>query len=234
MSTIEGTVAFVTGGNRGLGLAFVDALLARGASKVYATSRSPHQHADPRVVPVVLDVTDVAAVAAAAARADDVALVINNAGVSHSTSVLDGPLDEIRADLETNLYGTINVARAFAPVLGRQPSGAILNVLSALSWLSAHGGYGISKAAAWSATNALRLELREQGTHVAGLHVGYIDTDMTEGLDVAKVDAADVANAGLDGIEAGEPEILADETARWVKAQLSGGIADMYPALAGA
>jgi NAD(P)-dependent dehydrogenase (short-subunit alcohol dehydrogenase family) len=231
MSITNGTVAFVTGGNRGLGLAIVDELLARGAGKVYATSRSPHQHADPRVVPVVLDVTDAAAVAAAAAAAQDVTLVVNNAGVSHSASVLDGPLDEIRADIETNLFGLLHVSRAFAPILAQRDASNLLNVLSALSWFSAHGGYAVSKAGALSATNTLRLELLGQGTVVTALHVGYMDTDMTKGLEVEKTDPAVVAKLALDGVAEGAHEVLADDTSRWVKSQLNGDLADLYPVL---
>ncbi|HEV7751258.1 MAG TPA: SDR family oxidoreductase [Baekduia sp.] len=232
MSTNNGTIAFVTGGNRGLGLAIVDELLARGATKVYATSRSGHQHPDPRVVPVVLDVTDAAAVAAAAAGAQDVNLVVNNAGVSHSASVLDGSLDETRADIETNVFGLLNVSREFAPILAQRDASSLLNVLSALSWFSAHGGYAVSKAAALSATNALRLELLEQGTVVTALHVGYMDTDMTKGLDVEKTDPAAVAKLALDGVVEGAHEVLADDTSRWVKSQLNGDVADLYPVLA--
>jgi NAD(P)-dependent dehydrogenase (short-subunit alcohol dehydrogenase family) len=234
MSINNGTIAFVTGGNRGLGLAIVDELLARGATKVYATSRSGHQHPDPRVVPVVLDVTDAAAVAAAAAGAQDVNLVVNNAGVSHSASVLDGSLDETRADIETNVFGLLNVSREFAPILAQRDASSLLNVLSALSWFSAHGGYAVSKAAALSATNALRLELLEQGTVVTALHVGYMDTDMTKGLDVEKTDPADVAKLALDGVVEGAHEVLADDTSRWVKSQLNGDLADLYPVLAAA
>jgi NAD(P)-dependent dehydrogenase (short-subunit alcohol dehydrogenase family) len=232
MSTPNDTIAFVTGGNRGLGLAIVDELLARGATKVYATSRSEHQHPDPRVVPVVLDVTDAAAVAAAAADAQDVNLVINNAGVSHSASVLDGPLDSTRADIETNVFGLLNVSREFAPILAQRDASNLLNVLSALSWFSAHGGYAVSKAAALMATNALRLELLEQGTVVTALHVGYMDTDMTKGLEVEKTDPAEVAKLAIDGVVEGAHEVLADDTSRWVKSQLNGDLADLYPVLA--
>ena len=234
MKIDEGTVAFVTGGSRGFGRAVVDELLARGASRVYAASRAGGpEHPDPRVVSVSLDVTDVEAVARAAEEAGDVTLVVNNAGTSHATSVLHGPLDEMRLDLEANVYGLINVSRAFAPVLERQGGGALLNVLSALSWLSMHGGYGVSKAAALSATNALRLELLEQGTVVTALHVGYMDTDLIAGLGVENAaDPAEIARIALDGVEAGALEVLADDTSRYVRSRLSGELTDLYPALA--
>jgi NAD(P)-dependent dehydrogenase (short-subunit alcohol dehydrogenase family) len=231
--TIEGSVAFVTGGNRGLGRALVDDLLARGAAKVYATSRSAHEHPDPRVVPLVLDVTDAEAVATAAATTGDVTLLINNAGVSNATPVVDGPLDGIRADLETNLFGLLNVSRAFAPILGSHEQSAVLNVLSVLSWTSLFGGgYATSKAAALSATDGLRLALAGQGTVVTALHVGFMDTDMAAGIDAPKTAPADVARAALDGVEAGAFEVLADDVSRDVKAGLSATTAERYPQLA--
>jgi NAD(P)-dependent dehydrogenase (short-subunit alcohol dehydrogenase family) len=232
---IEGSVAFVTGGNRGLGRAVVDDLLARGAAKVYATSRSAHEHPDPRVVPLVLDVTDPQSVAAAADEADDVTLLINNAGVSNGTPVLDGPLDGIRADLETNLFGLLNVSRAFAPILGSHEQSGVLNVLSVLSWTALFGGgYAVSKAAALVATDALRLELAAQGTTVTALHVGFMDTDMAAGIDAPKVAPADVSRDALDGVEAGDLEILADDVSRAVKAGLAASVGDRYPQLASA
>ena len=131
---IEGAAALVTGGNRGFGRALVDELLARGAAKVYATSRTPHPTRDERIIPLVLDVTDDESVAAAANDAPDVSIVVNNAGLSLRTSVLDSPVEDLRSELETNLFGTIRVARAFAPVLARHDSSALINVLSVLSW----------------------------------------------------------------------------------------------------
>lgn len=145
---IEGAVALVTGGNRGFGRALVDELLARGAAKVYATSRTPHPARDERIVPLVLDVTDDESVAAAANEAPDVSIVVNNAGLSLRTSVLDSPFEEVSSELETNLFGTIRVARAFAPVLARHDSSALINVLSVLSWYAAGSGYEVSTAAA--------------------------------------------------------------------------------------
>jgi NAD(P)-dependent dehydrogenase (short-subunit alcohol dehydrogenase family) len=227
-----GAVALVTGGNRGFGHAMVHELLDRGAAKVYATSRSPQPRTDGRIVPLVLDVADDTSVAAAARAADDVSIVINNAGISLRTPVLEAPLDDIRAELETNLLGTIRVARAFAPALGRHPQSAMVNVLSVLSWLAFGSGYEISKAAAWSATNSMRVKLREQGTTVTALHVAYMDTDMTAGLDVPKADPREVARQAADAIIAGTFEILADDTTRAVKSQLSGDLTALYAQLA--
>jgi NAD(P)-dependent dehydrogenase (short-subunit alcohol dehydrogenase family) len=231
---IEGAVALVTGGNRGFGRAVVDELLERGAAKVYAASRSAQPHRDERIVPLVVDVADDASVAAAAQAAPDVSIVVNNAGIGLGTPVLDAPLADIRTELETNLFGMIRVARAFAPVLARRRPTAMVNVLSVLSWLALGGGYEISKAAAWSATNSMRVRLREQGTVVTALHVGYMDTDMTAGLDVPKADPRDVARQAVDAILAGAYEVLADDTTRLVKSQLSRDVTALYAQLAAA
>ena len=227
---IDGAVALVTGGNRGFGRAMVHEFLDRGAAKVYATSRSPQPQTDGRIVPLVLDVTADDSVAAAARAAADVSIVVNNAGLSLRTPVLEAPLDEIRAELETNLFGTIRVARAFAPILARNPSSSLVNVLSVLSWLAFGRGYEVSKAAAWSATNSMRIQLRDQGTTVTALHVGYMDTDMTAKLDVPKADPRDIACQTADAILTGEYEVLADETTRTVKSRLSKNLSTLYGA----
>jgi NAD(P)-dependent dehydrogenase (short-subunit alcohol dehydrogenase family) len=229
---IEGAAALVTGGNRGFGRAIVEELLDRGAAKVYATSRSPYTPQDTRIVPLILDVTDDDSVAAAAEAAADVSIVVSNAGISLRTPLLEAPLDDIRAELETNLFGTIRIARAFAPVLARHPSSSLVNVLSVLSWLALGRGYEVSKAAAWSATNSMRVKLREQGTTVTALHVAYMDTDMTSGLDVPKADPREVARQTAEAILAGEFEVLADNTTRTVKAGLSHEVIDQYKQLA--
>jgi NAD(P)-dependent dehydrogenase (short-subunit alcohol dehydrogenase family) len=231
---IEGAAALVTGGNRGFGRAIVEELLDRGAAKVYATSRSPQPSHDERIVPLVLDVADDDAVAAAARDARDVSIVINNAGITLSTPVLRAPLADIRSELDTNLFGTIRVARAFAPILAGHPSSALVNVLSVLSWVSFGTGYEISKAAAWSATNSMRLQLREQGTTVTALHVGYMDTDMTANIRAPKADPRDIARQTADAILEGKYEILADETTRTVKAHLSGDLTSLYAQLTAA
>jgi NAD(P)-dependent dehydrogenase (short-subunit alcohol dehydrogenase family) len=229
---IEGSVALVTGANRGLGRALAQELLKRGATKVYAAVRDPRSVTDPGVTPIQLDVTRPEQIAAAAAQAGDVTLVINNAGISSGGTT--GSSAATRADFEVNVFGTAEVSRVFAPVLAANGGGAILNVLSALSFLSmpSAAGYSASKAAAWSLTNALRLQLLEQGTQVVALHVGFMDTDMIAKLDVAKVDPVEVATAALDGIEAGAHEVLADETSRNVKGGLSADLSVLYPALA--
>jgi NAD(P)-dependent dehydrogenase (short-subunit alcohol dehydrogenase family) len=231
---IENAVALVTGGNRGFGRALVDELLERGAAKVYATSRSPQSQRDARIVPLIVDVADDASVTAAAQAAPDVSIVVNNAGVHLGTAVLDAPLADIHTELETNLFGMIRVARAFAPVLAQHRPSSLVNVLSVLSWVAMGRGYDISKAAAWSATNSMRIALRDQGTIVTALHVGYMDTDMTAGLDVAKADPRDVAHNVADAIAAGAFEVLADDTSRLVKSQLSQDVTALYAQLAAA
>lgn len=231
---IDGAAALVTGGNRGLGRALVEELLHRGASKVYSASRSPQAHRDRRIVPLVLDVTDDQSVSEAAQAARDVSIVVNNAGILLKTPVLEAPLAEIRAELETNLFGVIRVARAFAPILARHRPSAMVNVLSVLSWLSWGGGYEISKAAAWSATNALRLAFEEQGTTVTALHVGYMDTDMVAGVDAPKADPRDIARQVADGIRSGASEVIADDLSRAVKSQLSRDVTAVHAQFAGA
>jgi NAD(P)-dependent dehydrogenase (short-subunit alcohol dehydrogenase family) len=230
---IEGSTALVTGANRGLGRRFAEALLLRGA-RVYAAKRSPALVDLPGVIPIQLDITDSASVAAAAAATGDVSLLINNAGSSTGASLLGGSLDDIRREMDTHFFGTLAVTRAFAPQLAEQGGGTILNVLSALSWFSAPGigAYCAAKAAEWSLTNSIRQELAEQGTQVSGLHVGYMDTDMTRHISAPKSDPAVVAEQALDELEAGHAEILADERSRKLRAALSGGVESLYPQFA--
>lgn len=231
MTNINGANVLVTGGNRGLGKALVDELLAGGAAKVYSASRTLQSSDDPRIVPIALDVTDLESVRRAVLAAPDVSIVVNNAGLVSGTRILDENIDGIRIDLETNLFGTLNVARAFAPILAQHPQSALLNVHSVLSWFATGSGYEISKAAVWSATNGLRVLLADQGTVVTGLHVGYMDTDMVRDLDVPKTDPALIAKQAVAAIEAGDYEVLADDVSRQVKGNLSAPISAMYPQL---
>ena len=221
---IANAVAFVTGANRGLGLAFARALLAGGARKVYAAARDPDSVSLAGVTPVRLDVTDPDAVAAAARAAGDVDLLVNNAGIARGSAFLaDDGVAAARAEMETNYFGPLLVSRAFAPVLARNGGGAIVNVLSALSWISlpTSATYGAYKAAAWSLTNGLRNELRGQGTQVLGLHVGYMETDMAARIDAPKSRPEDVVKLTLASLEAGAEEVLADEISRAIKQGLS-------------
>src|SRR5208282_5797327 len=147
------------------------------------------------------------------------------------SSLLTGDLADIRLEMDTHFFGTLAVTRAFTPQLAAQGSSAVLNILSVLSWLSIprSGAYCAAKSAEWSLTNALRLELAPQGTRVTSLHVGYMDTDMTRGIDAPKSDPADIARIAIDGVAAGEAEIVADEVSKHVLAALSAGVAGLYP-----
>lgn len=227
---ITGSVALVTGSNRGIGRHFAAQLRDRGA-KVYATARDPRKVDLPGVEVLALDVTDPDSVAAAAAKATDVTLLVNNAGVATYTDLL-GDLAKVRLEMDTHYFGTLNVVRAFAPVLGANGGGAMLNVLSALSWFSYPGAnaYAAAKAAEWSLTNGIRLELTGQGTLVTGLHVGAVDTDINAGAgyDGPTVDPAEVARAGLDAVAAGRLEVVVDEWSANVKASLAGDPAAFY------
>jgi NAD(P)-dependent dehydrogenase (short-subunit alcohol dehydrogenase family) len=229
---LNGSAVLVTGANRGLGRHFAQQLLERGA-KVYAGARNPSSVDLPGAIPLQLDVTSPADVAAAALVAADVNLVINNAGSGTGASVLTGSMEDIRLEMETHYFGTLAVSREFAPVLARNGGGGLLNVLSVLSWFSAPvvGAYCAAKSASWSLTNALRLELAPAGTVVSALHVGYMDTDMTARVDAPKLDLAFVAGLALDGVAAGDFEILADDLSRQVRAGLAGGVAALYPKL---
>jgi len=232
MTQLAGSVVLVTGANGGLGTEFVRQALARDARRVYATARKPRSWDDGRVVPLTLDVTDSASIAETAAAAADTTIVINNAGVPAGRSLLTMPLDEVRAAYESNVFGPIAVAQAFAPILARNGGGALVDIHSALSWLAQPGAYPSTKAALWSVTNSLRLELAGQGTQVVGAHLGYADTPMTAKLDVAKADPRDIVAAIYAGLEAGELEVLADDPSRWVKQQLSQPLTALYPQLA--
>ena len=177
--------------------------------------------------------TDPASVSAAAAVAGDVTVLINNAGCSTHASLLNGDLTDIRLEMETHFFGTLQVTRAFAPLLAANGGGAVLNILSALSWFHApsSGAYSSAKAAEWALTNALRLELAPLGIETTGLHIGYMDTDMAAHVDSPKSDPAQIAALALNGIEAGLREIIADETSQRLKDALSGKIEDLYPQL---
>ena len=227
---ITGSVALVTGANRGIGRQFARLLLERGAAKVYATARKPESVDIPGVETLRLDITDPASIAAAASAAGDVDLLINNAGVTTYTNLVAGDMDKIRLEMDTHFYGTLGMVRAFAPVLATNGGGAIVNVLSALSWFSHDGAnaYAAAKAAAWSLTNGVRLELAPQKTLVTGVHLGAADTDMMAGYDGPKTDPADVVRAVLDGVEAGSLEVVVDKWSADVKASLARDPAEFY------
>ncbi|QXE33189.1 SDR family oxidoreductase [Streptomyces sp. GMY02] len=224
MTTVSGATVLVTGGQRGLGRAFVQELLEAGAAKVYATARTPVADPDPRVVPLPLEVTDADSVAELGRAAGDVSIVFNNAGIGDLAPLLTADLDQVRALFETNVHGALRIAQTFAPVLAAQGGGALVDIHSALSWAAGSGAYGATKAAFWSLTNSLRLELRPQGTQVLGVHLGYADTDMIRALDVPKSDPRTVAREVLTALEKGESEVLVDEASRHFKAALTGPV----------
>jgi NAD(P)-dependent dehydrogenase (short-subunit alcohol dehydrogenase family) len=221
---LENSVVLVTGANRGIGLAFTRALLARGARTVYAAARNPATVTLRGVQALQLDVTKPEEVAAAAQHAADVTLVINNAGIAQPGGFLASDSETVsRRIFETNVFGMLSMSKTFAPVLKANGGGALLNVLSVASWVN--GGelaaYSASKSAAWSLTNALRHELAAQRTQVLGLHMAYVDTDLTRGFDVQKSSADDIVQRALDGLEAGADEVLADALTQQIRQGLT-------------
>lgn len=227
---ISQQIALVTGANRGFGRQLALELISRGAI-VYAGARNPDSIQLPGAKPLQIDITDPNSVAAAAEVAGDVTLLINNAGASTGASLINGSLEDIHTEFDTHFFGTLSMVRAFAPKIASNGGGTILNILSALSWFSSanEGAYSAAKSAEWALTNAIRLELADQKVRVAGLHVGYMDTDMTAGIMVPKLNAADVAKIAIDGIQADSYEILADEVSRKIQKGLAGGVSALYP-----
>jgi NAD(P)-dependent dehydrogenase (short-subunit alcohol dehydrogenase family) len=220
---LKDAVVLVTGANRGIGAAFVAELKDRGAAKIYAAARNANAVNVDGVQPIELDITNPDQIRDVADAASDVQVLINNAGISTGSSLITGDLPSIGREMQTNFYGPLLTTRAFAPILGANGGGAILNVISALSWFTVPGAgaYSASKAAAWSLTDATRIELMAQGTHVVGVHMGLVDTDMTQGVEGPKISPAALAAAGLDAIESGRSEVLADEWTTFVKGGLS-------------
>lgn len=230
---IEGSRVLVTGAGRGLGRVFAESLLARSADIVYAGVRDPSQPVPAGAVAVRLDITSAEDVAAAAASCADIGILINNAGLMRFAPVLAAPdIDAAREEMETNYFGTLRMCRAFAPVLAANGGGALVNVLSIVSWFAnpLNSSYCASKSAAWSLTNAARIELRRQGTLVTGVFAGVIDTDMGAAFThLPKVSPQSVVDQTLDGIEAGAEEVLGDDRTRSVKAALPDDLAVIYP-----
>lgn len=230
---LDNATVFITGANRGIGLAFARAALARGARTVYAGARDPASVTLPGVRPLRLDVTRPDEVAAAAQACGDVTLLINNAGIALLGPWLaPGSVEAARRQLETNFFGPLQMSQAFAPVLARNGGGAVINVLSVASWVNSPllASYGASKSAAWALTNGLRHELQAQGTQVLAMHMGFVDTDLTHGLDAPKTSADEVVRLALDALEAGADEVLADELTRRVRQGLSADPAVYLPA----
>lgn len=232
MTDLATSTVLVTGANRGFGRALAAELLGRGAT-VYAGARNPDQVDLPGAKPIALDITDPASVEAAAQAAGDVTVLVNNAGSGTGADLLTSGLDDIRLEMDTHYFGTLSMVRAFAPLIAANGGGAILNILSGLSWISFPqvGAYCAAKSAEWSLTNALRVQLAGQNIRVAGLHVGYMDTDMTATVTAEKSDPADIARIAVDGIAAGAYEIVADDISRQAQAALAGGVPALYPQL---
>jgi NAD(P)-dependent dehydrogenase (short-subunit alcohol dehydrogenase family) len=232
--TLAGASVLVTGANRGLGKAFVEELLGRGVARVYAAARNPDtvDVTDDRVVPIRLDVTKPDDVRAAASRCSDVTVLINNAGAMLRAPLLAAPdLSAARSEMETNYFGTLEMCRAFAPVLAKNGGGAVVNVLSVVSWLASpfNGSYAASKSAEWALTNAIRVELRAAGILVVGVHAGWIDTDMAANVPENKISSGDVVRQTLDGVQGGNEEVLTDDSTRNVKASLPNDQGLLYP-----
>ena len=229
---ITGQIALVTGSNRGIGRQFVLELLERGADKVYATARRAESLSfdDPRVVPLQLDLVDHESVVAAAANAQDVTLLVNNAGIATGTPLVTGDLTEVRREMDTHFWGTLDVIREFSSVLAANGGGAIVNVLSALSWFASPGAgaYAAAKAAEWNMTNAVRLELADQGTLVQGVFLGAADTDIMAGYDGPKIDPQEVPRESLDGLCEDSIEVIVDDWTAMVKASLAEDPAPFY------
>lgn len=221
---IENSTVLITGANRGIGHAFAKAFLARGARKVYAGARDPASVSLSGVTPVRLDVNNAADVEAAAQLAQDATIVVNNAGIANFGSFLaDDAETALRRHLETNVFGVLRMSRAFAPVLARNGGGALLNVASIASWISSPllANYAVSKSALWSLSNGLRNDLRGQRTQVLTLHMGFVDTDLTQGIEMPKATPEAIVERALKALEAGAQEVLADELTEQVKKSFS-------------
>lgn len=235
MPSLKEAVVLVTGANGGIGTEFVKEALHRGAAKVYATARTPRSWDDERIVPLALDVNDPASIAAAVSAAQDVTMLVNNAGaLPASGSLLELTAEQLREGMETNFFGPVLLSQAFAPLLSAREEAVLVNVHSVASWYAFGGVYSASKAALWSATNSLRLELAPQGVHVVGVHVGYVDTAMAAQATGPKMEPSDLVRAVFAAVEAGEYEVIADELSAQVKAALSGPVEALYPQLRGA
>jgi NAD(P)-dependent dehydrogenase (short-subunit alcohol dehydrogenase family) len=227
---LKGAVALVTGANRGIGEAFVRALLAAGAARVYVGARDPDSaahlaaEAPGRAVPIRLDVTRPDQIEAAAAKCGDVSILINNAGAFLNQRLIGADsLDAAREEMEVNYFGPVGMARAFAPILAKNGGGAIVNVLSSggLVAVPAMGGYSPSKFAGRAATTCVRAELAGQGTQVTALIVGSVDTRMAAHVAGRKERPEDIAAAGLNAIRRGIDELDTDAMAIEVRASLA-------------
>lgn len=205
----------VTGANRGIGRALVSALLSKGVRKVYAGARNTEalpDFGDPRVEPLRIDITDAAQVRDAAQKASDIDLLINNAGTAAFGSLLEAPIEQLHDDMRVNFYGTLDVVRNFVPVLTRSPDSAIVNVVTIAAFVNFPmlGGYSASKAALWSLSQGIRMELAAKGIDVHTVNPGPIDTDLAKDIEIEKTSPQDAAAEIIAGIERGDADIFPD------------------------
>ena len=227
MVAIANKVVVVTGGRKGLGAALVNEALSRGAKRVHSTARTAYADTRPSVITHALDVRAPDAVTALAQALPDAQIVFNNAAIFLPQTLLAGTFEHVQETFDVNVFGPLRVARAFAPALAKNGGGAIVNMLSAMSWLAGSGAYGASKAAAWSLTNSLRIELQSQRTHLLAAHAAFIDTDMSAGIPLDKLSPAEVARLIIDGLEADFDEVLTDQMTVDAKAALSGPVSGL-------
>lgn len=232
MTQLADSVVLVTGANGGLGTEFVRQALVRGARKIYATARNPRDWGDARVVPLRLDVTDADSIAEAVKTASDTTVLVNNAGITNTNPLLKISIDDMRALYDTNVFAPLAVAQAFAPVLAANGGGALVDILSGLSWFATPSAYPSTKSAFWSLTNGLRIELHSQQTQVVGAHLAFTDTPLIAELDVPKSAPYDIVAVIYDGLEAGDLEVICDDVSRDIKSALSGPIEALYPQFA--
>ncbi len=214
---VSNSTALVTGANRGIGLVLVKELLNRGASKVYATYRSESNRAaldelGDRVIPVHLDLSDKTTIAKLSQSVSSLNILINNAGIFTGTNLLEDTEEQLRNDIETNLFGTLAVTKALLPALKKESSAAIVNVssIAGLAAMPSFGGYSASKAALHSLTQSIRGKLKADGISVHGVYPGPVATRMTEGFEMDTAPPSDVARTILDGTENGVEEIFPD------------------------
>ena len=227
---VQESVAFVTGANRGIGKAYVEALIQAGAGRVYAAARNIDTLKDvvaiapDRIIPIALDVTDTAQVNSAAQAAQDTTLLINNAGLIGSGGLFTASsVETAQWEMNTNYFGTLSMVRAFAPILQHNGGGAIVNMMSVVSVANApvFGSYSASKAALNSLTQDIRAELAKQGTQVIGVFPGPVDTAMAEGVPGAKAEPIAVAKAALQAVETGLEDVYPDPVSQSVFSAIS-------------
>jgi NAD(P)-dependent dehydrogenase (short-subunit alcohol dehydrogenase family) len=231
MTSLHNAVVLVTGANGGLGTAFVQAALDRGASRVYAAARTPRDWPDDRVLPLTLDLTDPASIDATAQTASDTTVLINNAASFPRGDLLTAPMADIEETIQTNVLGPIQLTRVLAPAL-RAAKGALINIGSVLSWYAVGKAHSVSKAGFWMATNAFRLEFAPDGVQVLGVYPGPTDTPMQAGNTSPDLNSpADVVAQTFDALERGEFEVLTDELARKVHGALAAPVTALYPSL---